>query len=148
MLKKYRFGFDLMGLLLFAMMLLPTLIWSVFPAPCDVLRAPTATPVLDAVASLLQVAMVAALTVLIRRDLKLKRCVPHYAGMFLCLACYYLCWFLYYLGNTAPLVLLGMTIPPCLGFVLFAWQRRNIPALLLSLGFLLCHTLHCVLNFL
>ena len=36
--KKYRFGFEPWGLLLFLVVMLPNLIWFAVPAPNDILR--------------------------------------------------------------------------------------------------------------
>ena len=43
MLKKYRFGFDVQGLLLFIVIMIPNFIWFDLPAPNDILRADSAT---------------------------------------------------------------------------------------------------------
>ena len=61
LLKQYRFGFDLSGLLLFLLVMLPNFIWFAVPAPNDVLRADSVTPVVDVIASVCQVLTVACL---------------------------------------------------------------------------------------
>ncbi len=48
-LKQYRFGFDPWGLLLFLLVMLPNFIWFAVPAPDDILRVDSATPVVDAI---------------------------------------------------------------------------------------------------
>jgi hypothetical protein len=47
LLKPYRFGFDIWGLLLFLLVMLPNFIWFAVPAPNDVLRAESVTPITD-----------------------------------------------------------------------------------------------------
>lgn len=46
-----KLGFDVGGLVLFLALMLPNFLWFAIPAPNDVLRAESATPVIDAIAS-------------------------------------------------------------------------------------------------
>ena len=48
---RYRFGFDVWGLLLFLLVMLPNFIWFAVPAPNDILRTESVTPVVDVIAS-------------------------------------------------------------------------------------------------
>ena len=48
-LGKYGFGFDVAGLILFLLVMVPTFIWMAVPAPNDVLRAESVTPIVDAI---------------------------------------------------------------------------------------------------
>ena len=43
MLKKYKMGFDIWGLLLFIIIMIPNFIWFAVPAPNDILRADSIT---------------------------------------------------------------------------------------------------------
>lgn len=61
LLKQYRFGFDPWGLLLFLLVMLPNFIWFAVPAPDDILRADSVTPVVEAIGSVFQVLTVACL---------------------------------------------------------------------------------------
>ena len=63
-LKKYTFGFDVWGLLLFIIVMIPNFIWSAVPAPNDILRSGSITEAIDMLASVCQVLMIAALCVL------------------------------------------------------------------------------------
>ena len=54
MLKKYRFGFDAAALVLFIIVMIPTFIWLAVPAPDDVLRKVSETPVTDMIGSICQ----------------------------------------------------------------------------------------------
>lgn len=108
LLKQYRFGFDPWGLLLFLLVMLPNFIWFAVPAPNDILRADSATPVVDAIGSVFQVLTVACL-------------------------CF---------------VILLLTVPPCLAFILFAADRKNLPAVELAAGFTVCHLVFGVVNYL
>ena len=49
--KKYRFSFEIWGLLLFLIVMLPTFIWLAIPAPNDILRENSITEMVDAIAS-------------------------------------------------------------------------------------------------
>lgn len=70
MLKRYRVGFDICGLLLFLMIMIPNFIWFVVPAPNDILRVNSVTPALDTIASVCQILMVIALCIFINQERK------------------------------------------------------------------------------
>ena len=106
-LQNYRFGFDPWGLLLFLLVMLPNFIWFAVPAPNDILRADSVTPVVDAIGSVFQVLTVACL-------------------------CF---------------VILLLTLPPCLAFIIFAADRKNLPAILFATVFTVCHLIFRVVNF-
>ncbi len=106
-LKNYRFGFDPWGLILFLLVMLPNFVWFAVPAPDDILRADSVTPVVDAIGSVFQVLTVACL-------------------------CF---------------VILLLTLPPCLAFILFAIDRKNLPAILFATVFTVCHLTFRVVNF-
>ena len=62
-LKKYRFGFDICGLVLFFLIMIPNFVWFVVPAPHDILRVESVTLVVDNIASIAQVVMVVGLCI-------------------------------------------------------------------------------------
>lgn len=64
-LNKYKLGFDVFGLLLFFIIMIPNCIWFAIPAPDDVLRADSVTVPFDTVASICQVIMIILLCVFI-----------------------------------------------------------------------------------
>ena len=66
--KKYRFGFEPWGLLLFLVVMLPNLIWFAVPAPNDILREGPAGGFVDSAASVFQILMAAALCLLVNRE--------------------------------------------------------------------------------
>ena len=68
MLKKYRIGFDIFGLLLFLLIIIPNFIWFAVPAPNDVLRVESITPIIDGIGSVSQVVFIATLCILKRKD--------------------------------------------------------------------------------
>lgn len=44
-------------------------------------------------------------------------------------------------------VILLLTLPPCLAFILFAIDRKNLPAILFATVFTVCHLTFWVVNF-
>lgn len=147
MLRKYRFGLEWAGLLLFALIMLPNIVWAFVPAPDDVLRAPSATPVADMIGSIAQIVMIAAL-VLLRHENRPEKLLPgSCAAVAACFVGYWLGWALYYEGLTAPIVILMLTLLPCAALLLFAADRRNGIALAAGAVFTLCHSIFAFVNF-
>jgi len=135
----YRFGFDFWGLLLFLVVMAPNFIWFAFPAPNDILRTQSVTPVVDIIGSVFQVLTVACLCFVIRKERNKFRLSLLVVATIACLATYYIGWLLYYAGITAPWVILLLTLPPCAAFILFAIDRKNLPAVVFASGFAVCH---------
>ena len=52
MLKRYKLCFEIWGLLLFFIIMIPNFIWFAIPAPNDILRAKSITEIVDTVASI------------------------------------------------------------------------------------------------
>lgn len=65
--RNYKIGFDIWGLILFLVIMLPNFIWFVVPDVNDVLRNNSITPYIDMIASIFQVAMVVALCIIINK---------------------------------------------------------------------------------
>ena len=68
MLKKYKMGFDIWGLVVFLIIMIPNFIWSAVPAPDDILRTESATKVIDTIGSVAQVIMIFTLCVFINNE--------------------------------------------------------------------------------
>ena len=146
--SRYRFGFDFWGLLLFLLVMLPNFIWFAFPAPDDMLRTESVTPVVDIIGSVFQVLTVAGLCFIINKERSKFRFSPLVVAATACIAAYYLGLAQYYAGTTAPCVILLLTLPPCLAFILFAIDRKNLPAVVSAVGFTVCHCIFGVVNYL
>ena len=146
-LNKYRFGFDVWGLILFLLVMLPNFIWFAVPAQNDVLRAESATPIIDAIALVCQVLTVACLCFVINKERSKLRFSLLVIAAVICVVVYYLGWVLYYTGIASDWVILMLTIPPCLAFILFAADRKNIPAALFATVFVVCHLIFAIVNF-
>ncbi len=147
MLRKYKFGFDYHALVLFAVMMAPTIFWSFFEAPNDVLRSESLTPVIDTVASVSQIVMIASLCVLQDKSAEKTSLTPKVVASIRLLILYYFGWVLYYLSVVNAGVILLLTIPPCLAFILFAVDRKNIVSIASGIVFLICHLIFSVVNF-
>ena len=147
LLAKYRFGFDIWGLILFLMVMLPNFIWFAVPAPNDILRTTSLTPVVDVVASVCQVLTIASLCFVINKECCRLRFSPLIIASLACTVMYYIGWVLYYSGITSTLVVFMLTLPPCAAFVLFAADRKNLPAALFATVFAVCHLIFAIVNF-
>ena len=147
-LKHYRFGLDPWGLLLFLLVMLPNFVWFAVPASNDILRTDSATPVADAIGSVFQVLTVACFCFVIPKSRSKLRFSPLIVATIICVAIYYIGWVLYYTDNVSPTVILLLTIPPCLAFILFAADRRNLPAVVLAAGFTVGHLVFGVVDYL
>ena len=145
--NKYRFGFDVWGLILFLLVMFPNFIWFAVPAPNDVLRSESATPIIDIIASVCQVLTVACLCFVINKERSKLRFSLLVIAAVICIVAYYIGWGLYYSGIASDGVILMLTIPPCLAFILFAADRKNLPAVLFATGFAVCHLIFAIMNF-
>jgi hypothetical protein len=145
--NKYRFGFDVWGLILFLLVMFPNFIWFAVPAPNDVLRSESATPIIDIIASVCQVLTVACLCFVINKERSKLRFSLLVIAAVICIVAYYIGWGLYYSGIASDGVILMLTIPPCLAFILFAADIKNLPAVLFATGFAVCHLIFAIMNF-
>ncbi len=145
--SKYRFGFDIWGLILFLMVMLPNFIWFAVPAPNDVLRTESATPIIDAIASVCQVLIVACLCFAINKERGKLRFSLLVIATMVCVIVYYIGWLLYYTGIVNVWVILLLTISPCMAFILFAADRKDLPAVVFATAFAVCHLIFAIMNF-
>lgn len=147
MLKKYKMGFDIHGLLIFLIIMIPTFIWSAVPASNDILRAESTTKVADTIGSVCQVLMIAALCILINQERSKLKFTGYIVATIVFAVLYFASWVFYYTGVTNAVVILGLTVCPCLAFLMFAIDRKNYIAVIPIIGFMVCHVIYGVLNF-
>lgn len=143
----YKFTFNPSALLLFALVMLPNIIWFLIPASNDILRNPSDTPILDTFASIMQVILVIALLLIKNKRARKLKTTPL---IILCVAfclLYYICWILYYCDIVNSGVLLCLCLFPCLSFLFYGFDRKNYIALLPIAIFTLLHFLSTVINF-
>ncbi len=147
MLKKYKFGFDTWSFVLFLIIMLPNLIWFLVPAPNDILRASSITKIPDMIASVCQVLMIGVLCTLINQQRKKLSITPCIITVIIFCLLYFVSWIIYYLGIVNILVILGLTIPPCLAFLFWAIDRKNLIAVMSGSIFTICHLIYGIVNF-
>ena len=145
--KKYRIGFDVWGLVLFLLIMLPNFVWFAYPAPNDILRAESATEIFDIIASICQVSIVVCLCFFINQDSEKLHTSPLIVATVLFCLLYFVSWVVYYVGQVGALVVLGLTLFPCFAFFTFALDRKNMLAVIPISIFTLCHLEYGVVNF-
>lgn len=137
--KKYKIGFDIGGLIIFLIIMMLNFLWFLVPSPNDILRVDSVTVVVDTIASICQVLMIISLCVFIDQDRRKLNFTPLIIGAIICCFAYFVSWIFYYIGITNAIIILGLTIPPCLVFLFFAMHRKNMIAVIPILGFTICH---------
>ena len=147
MFKKYKLRFDIWGALLFLIIMIPNFIWFAVPAPNDILRQESITPIVDTIGSVCQIIFVAALCIVINKERDSIRISPLLISSAVCIGLYFLGWVLYYNGIVNPMVIIYLTLPPCVAFILFALDRKNIIALIPAACFTICHLIYGIANF-
>ena len=147
MLKKYRFGFDISGLIIFLIVMIPNFIWFAVPAPNDILRKESATALIDTIASVCQVLFLTALCIIINKERNKMKFTPLLITSIICIGLYYLGWVLYYTSIVNSIVILFLTLPPCFSFVLFALDRKNTIAFIPAICFTICHFIYGMVNY-
>ena len=145
--KKYKLGFDIWGLLLFLIIMIPNFIWFAVPAPNDVLRADSVTEMLDTIASICQVLMVVSLCFIVNRKNSKFSITPLIVFVIICCLLYFVSWIGYYTGIVNVFIILGLTLSPCFAFIFFAIDRKNIIAVVPIFVFTICHLIYGVVNF-
>ena len=84
----------------------------------------------DTVASVCQILMIVSICIFRNRESK-KLCIfPFVIMVTVCYLLYVAGWIAYYNGMTNAIVILGLTIPPCLAFLFFEIDRKNSIALI------------------
>ena len=60
---------------------------------------------------------------------------------------YFISWVVYYSGVVNAVVILGLTVLPCLSFLAFTLDRKNKIAIIPISIFTICHILSGIVNF-
>lgn len=147
MIKKYKIGFDIWGLMAFIFIMIPNFIWFAVPAPNDILREESITKIIDVIASICQVLMVISLCIFINQDRKKISITRFIIVTIICCLLYFVCWMFYYIGVTNAIVILGLIIFPCLTFLFFAIDRKNMIAVIPISIFTICHLIYGMVNY-
>ena len=145
--KNYKFCFDIWGLVLFLIIMLPNFIWFAIPAPNDILRTDSVTPIVDAIGSFCQIFFIITLCILRRKSTPKIQVNPLIIIVIASVILYFTGWIFYYIGATNPLIIRLLTIPPCSAFIFLAIDRKNIIALIPAIAFTICHITYAIINF-
>lgn len=145
--KKYKIGFDIWGLIIFLIIMLPNFIWFAVPAPNDILRTESVTVVIDVIGSICQVLITFSLCAFINSERKKLSFTKTIIIVICCCVIYFASWMLYYLGTTNTIVILGLTIPPCMAFLFFAIDRKKYISIIPISIFTICHFIYGVVNY-
>lgn len=90
MIKNYRFGIEIWGLLLFLLIMVPNFIWFAVPAPNDILRSESVTPQIDMLGSFCQVIFVATLCMVKRKAVEKLKVSPLIIMVLVSVALYFI----------------------------------------------------------
>ena len=145
--RKYKIGFDILGLLLFLIIMIPNFIWFAVPTSNDILRNESITPVIDMFASIFQVIMVIALCIIKNKHCQKPMKKIWFKLIIVSIIIYFAGWILYYIGIVNALVIIDLCIAPCVAFMLLSIARKNIFAFILSIMFMICHAIYGIINF-
>ena len=138
---KNKIRFNIYGLLLFLIIMMPNLVWFFIPSKNDILRNETITPIIDTIASIFQVLMVLCLC------FRNKKYDYKYDLLFLiCVAFYFVCWILYYCTIANGAVILGLIVFPCLSFIFYEIKIKHWIALVPTIIFSLLHLSSGIMN--
>lgn len=138
--KNYIFGFSLMGLILYALQLLPNIIWMLAPPINNVLmKNSSAYPILNIIEQVFGIMTVALLILLVNKGG--GRNSSLYIGLAtLFLVGYYFAWILYYKGVVSPsLLIIGIAAMPPLYFLFVGLWMKNYAALIPCIIFGVTH---------
>ena len=141
--KNYKICFDVFGLLLFCIIMIPNFIWFAVPASNDILRNESITPVIDIIASIFQVITIIALCIIKNKQCQKLMKKTWLKLIIISIIIYFIVWILYYIGIVNAAIILDLCIAPCVAFILLSISRKNIVALVASIIFMICHVRIC-----
>ncbi|MFC3749581.1 hypothetical protein [Paenibacillus sp. GCM10012306] len=147
--KNYVLGFSLTGLLLYALQLLPNIVWMLSPPANNVLTKNSSVyPILNITEQVFGIMTVALLILLINKSSERNSAI--YLGLaLLFLIGYYIAWVLYYNGVVAPwLLIIGIAAMPPLYFFFVGLWMKNYVVLIPSVIFGIAHIVITSSNYL
>ncbi len=145
--KDYKFTFNLSALILFAFIMLPNIVWFAVPPSTDPLRNPSLIPMLDTIASKMQVIMIFSLCAVKNTNAeKLKFNLFIILSAISCFL-YYVCWILYYFGIVNGFIMICLCLLPCASFIFYAVDRKNYLSFNSIIIFTILHFVSTLINF-
>jgi len=138
------FKFNIWGLIIFLIIMVPNFIWMVIPSVNDVLRKESITGINDIIMSSFQVIMIILLCFTLKKIDNNKKSIISIMMIVL----YYLCWILYYCGIINNIIILGLCLFPCFSFIFYEIKTKNWLAFIPTIGFSITHLIFSIVNFL
>lgn len=129
---QFKFGVDFWAIGLFALLMIPNIVWWCYSPSNDPLRHVTAPTALDVFTYIFQAVSLAVLMFVVRRDRERQRPnfdSPFFTFTLLPLVLYYAAWIFYFCGNPNIAVLIFLGAFPCIALACFACLRKNWIAL-------------------
>lgn len=121
-LENYKFGVDFWAIVLFALVMLPNIVYWCIPE----FNSLDGNGALDAAATVFQVFGVAFLFFVVQKNRRQKFFFDTlFMTASLTLLLYYAAWVLYFCGIVNRMILIFLAVTPCVALILFALERRN-----------------------
>ncbi len=134
--KDYKWGIDLLGVLLFALVMLPNIVYWCIPDFTGL----DGNQILAIIGYPFQALGLAAMIVLVRKEQK-RFSFLSLAGLltWFCLLLYYIAWVFYFCDFYNIAVVLFLTVAPCAALLSFQAERKNYIAMAPTGVFALVH---------
>ena len=147
--NNYEMGFSIYGIIIYLLLMLPNIVWQIFPPINNLLLIDTVSyPILDIFEWIFRILIILFLIFLINKD-KTKNKTSYIGVAIAFLAIYYITWLLYYFGIVNPwIIILGMGITPVFYFSFAGLWLRNYLLLIPSLIFGIVHMIISILSYL
>lgn len=138
--KNYKWGIDMLGILLFALLILPNIVYWCIPDFPDI----NGNLGLEIFSSILEVIGVAAMIALTRTEEQAPFAFFSLTGTFtwLFLLLDYLAWIFFFCGFANIAVILFLAVSPCVSLVSYQANRKNYVALVPTVAFAFLHIIN------
>lgn len=145
--KRFRIGLNGFGVVIFAAVMVPNVLWYYFPAGNDPLRIPSTTVLLDTIATVFQAVFVFLMCLFVDRLAeKPTGRHPGILAAFTLVLLYGISWLIYYFVAVNMAVILALAVLPCLAFLAVEWACQNRLAAVPTVIFLVLHTVSTVIH--
>lgn len=149
-LKNYKIGFSLTGLIAVLLPMIPNIFWAILPPVTTTLQAnDAAIPAIGLLGSSCQFLMIAMLIMMINKERKASQQKKWIGGIaVICLIGYFLSWAVYFTAAITPMLLVGMAVLPSVYFIAVGLYLENYPALIPTAIFAAIHIVTTAQNYL
>lgn len=134
--------FNVYGLVLFIIIMMPNFIWFAIPSQNDILRNESLTPLIDNLAIIFQVIMIFFLCFISNKVIHKNSILS-----FFMIGLYFICWILYYLSIVNIVIILGLCLFPSFSFIFYEIKNKNWIALVPTIIFSILHLIYGIVNF-